>query len=406
MKVGLKMLEINLSIACSILLIISIIIATFFRKEIVANSDDQSYGIFTFVFILFTSGLDIGLIMFPLMEFNRYTQPEYLGISPLSIEVGFWGGMVWLFYFVTTFYFSKIEPEIKFFENKLAKLMLYILILLTCAFTADLFVEFFGFYLPDNMAIQYPLLGDHKFIVLIASFLILMASIMASRIAFIRYLSTLSIILFSALILVGYYLIPDSQQGISFIVLAGKGILGYLTNLSDFVTPMNNYHQFYMFWWFSWALMIGMFVSQFVPKSLTAGNLFILMLIVPTVPLLLWFSVLYSLYLSDLIIPQGYFLAMFIVGLLFLVNSFDSMIRLSQSILISIGIKKYSLVYSTVLLLFCFIGYTGFEHNGGILKIDYTGTLSIFIIYGILLKFIFKSLKLKFEQRKNTEITD
>ena len=406
MKVGLKMLGINLSIACFLLLVISIVIAVVYRRETLSNPMNQSYGVLTFVFILFTSGLDIGLIMFPLMEFDSYTQPEYLGIFPLSVEIGFWGGMVWLFYFVTTFYFAKIEPEVHFFENKFAKLTLYILILLTCAFTADLFVNFFGFYLPEYMSSQYPILANHKFIVFVSVVLILIASIMASRITFIRYLSTISILLFSMLIIFGYYLIPEQQQGISFFALASQGILGYLNNLSDFVMPINDYHQFYMFWWFSWALMIGMFVSQFVPKNLTTGKLFILMLIIPTVPLLLWFSVLYSLYLSGLTIPKEYLLSMFIVGLLFLINSFDSMIRLSNSILVSIGVKKHTLAYSTVLLLVCFIGYTGIENNGGILKIDYTGTLSIFIIYGVLSKLIIKSIKLKIGKKQKTVIVE
>ena len=49
----------------------------------------------SFLAILFTSGLDVGLIMFPLTEFPVYADivknPEYTFSNPLAIEFGFWG---------------------------------------------------------------------------------------------------------------------------------------------------------------------------------------------------------------------------------------------------------------------------------------------------------------------------
>ncbi|MCZ6912801.1 MAG: BCCT family transporter, partial [Proteobacteria bacterium] len=61
---------------------------------------------FTFIAILFTSGLDVGLIMFPLVDFELYAnEQEYSFANPLAIEFGFWGFLVWAFYFLTTFYF-------------------------------------------------------------------------------------------------------------------------------------------------------------------------------------------------------------------------------------------------------------------------------------------------------------
>ena len=47
---------------------------------------------FTFIAILFTSGLDVGLIMFPLTEFAGYADlaanPEYGFSNPLAIDLG------------------------------------------------------------------------------------------------------------------------------------------------------------------------------------------------------------------------------------------------------------------------------------------------------------------------------
>ena len=72
---------------------------------------------FTFIAILFTSGLDVGLIMFPLVDFELYaTEPEYGFSNPLALEFGFWGFLVWAFYFLTTVYFCIIEPKLKLFE--------------------------------------------------------------------------------------------------------------------------------------------------------------------------------------------------------------------------------------------------------------------------------------------------
>ena len=64
---------------------------------------------FVFIAILFTSGLDVGLIMFPLaFDFPLYADteanPAYAFTNPLALEFGFWGFLIWAFYFLTAFY--------------------------------------------------------------------------------------------------------------------------------------------------------------------------------------------------------------------------------------------------------------------------------------------------------------
>ena len=72
---------------------------------------------FTFIAILFTSGLDVGLIMFPLVDFELYaSDSDYAFANPLAVEFGFWGFLVWGFYFLTTFYFCLVEPKLKLFQ--------------------------------------------------------------------------------------------------------------------------------------------------------------------------------------------------------------------------------------------------------------------------------------------------
>ena len=100
--------------------------------------------VFTFIAILFTSGLDVGLIMFPLTEFAGYADiqenPEYAFSNPLAIEFGYWGFLIWAFYFLTSFYFCVIEPRVNFFKITPVRIINNIVIIGTCAFTAYLFL--------------------------------------------------------------------------------------------------------------------------------------------------------------------------------------------------------------------------------------------------------------------------
>lgn len=135
---------------------------------------------FTFIAILFTSGLDVGLIMFPLTEFASYadisSNPEYAFANPLAIEFGFWGFLIWAFYFLSCFYFCIIEPKVKFFEITPVKVVNNIVIIGTCAFTAYLLLSNLPWYLPN--------LGDG------ASTIPLFYLIVFATIAFATYSST------------------------------------------------------------------------------------------------------------------------------------------------------------------------------------------------------------------------
>mgnify|MGYP006175249891 CR=1 FL=1 len=101
-----------LSIAIAVTLTTSLVLVLLWRKLRV--SGEMPSSLFAFLAILFTSGLDVGLIMFPLTEFPVYAaEAPYQFANPLAIEFGFWGFLVWMFYFLTTFYFCAIEPRLK-----------------------------------------------------------------------------------------------------------------------------------------------------------------------------------------------------------------------------------------------------------------------------------------------------
>jgi len=283
---------------------------------------------FTFIAILFTSGLDVGLIMFPLTEFAGYadlaTSPEYSFTNPLAIEFGFWAFLIWGFYFLTCFYFCVIEPRVKFFDLPLIKLINNIVIIGTCAFTGYLLLSNLPWYLPE--------LGDGESIIgsfYLIVFLVIAAAIYSSTsIRYVRLLSLATSWLFLGLIVLmwaGAFLSENSGIGEFANTVALLG--GYFGNIHEFVLPLNDYHEFYLYWWFAWSIMIGQFTARFV-GGLRTYQVLLAMLIFPSIPIATWFTVLYY-YSANSIDTTGFYnIAMAIVGITFVINSLDSLIRL------------------------------------------------------------------------------
>lgn len=283
---------------------------------------------FTFVAILFTSGLDVGLIMFPLTEFAGYADikasPEYAFANPLAIEFGYWGFLIWGFYFLTCFYFCVIEPKVKFFEIPWVKLLNNVIIIGTCAFTAYLLLSNLPWYLPE--------LGDGS-TVIPAFYVLVFAAICfavysSTSLKYVRFLSVATTWLFIALIVFmwGAVFIFDESSVIDFI--GQLGLIGeYFTNIEQFVLPLNDYHEFYLFWWFAWSIMIGQFTSRFV-GGLKTYQVLGAMLVFPSIPIALWFGVLYHYHEAGISTAGIKNFAMVFVGVVFVINSLDSLIRL------------------------------------------------------------------------------
>ena len=283
---------------------------------------------FTFIAILFTSGLDVGLIMFPLTEFAGYadlaTSPEYAFTNPLAIEFGFWAFLIWGFYFLTCFYFCVIEPRVKFFEIPLIKVINNIVIIGTCAFTAYLLLTNLPWYVPS--------LGDGESIIstfYLIVFVVIAAAVYSSTsIRYVRILSLATTYLFIGLIVLmwcGAFL--SDKGGIGEFITTVSLIGDYFGNIHEFVLPMNDYHEFYLFWWFAWSIMIGQFTARFV-GGLRTYQVLGAMLIFPSIPIAIWFTVLYYFSANSIDTAGFYNITMAIVGITFVINSLDSLIRL------------------------------------------------------------------------------
>ena len=269
-----------------------------------------------FMALLFTAGLDVGLIMLPLTEFPVYArEAEYAFANPLAIAFGSWGFLVWGFYFLTTFYFLVVEPHVRLFETPYVKLVNNVVIIGTSAFTAHLLWRNLPFYVPD--------IGEPARYGVVA-LTVLLSVLTSTHIRYVRVLSVWSMWMFGTLVAAMWL---ASGMGVSGFVASAANIGEYFTNLPRFVVPMSDYHAFYLFWWFSWSIMIGQFVSRFVGR-MRAWQLAAGLLVIPSIPLGAWFSVLYFYYQQGVPISPVLSVAMVVVGIIFVINSLDSLIRL------------------------------------------------------------------------------
>lgn len=320
-----------LTIAIIITSLTSLVLATRWRNVVCTGPLPAS--LFTFIAILFTSGLDVGLIMFPLVDFEVYaSEAPYAFSNPLALEFGFWGFLVWAFYFLTTFYFCIVEPKLRLFEIPVIKFTNNVVIIGTCAFTGYLFLV----YLPDYIEgisdpFRFGLVG----------LVILLAAASSTHIRFVAILSVASTWMFFALI-VGVWL--ASGMGMAGLGKSAANISDYFANIHRFVMPITDYHQFYLYWWFAWSIMIGQFVARFV-GGLKAWKLLLALLIVPSIPIGIWFSVLYYYFENGIEVDSFWRMAMISVGIIFVINSLDSLIRLYTRnlglTLDRLGIAKY-----------------------------------------------------------------
>jgi len=303
-----------ISIAAIVVTVVAIVIVARFARLRLTGKD--AVGFFTFMSILFTSGMDVGLIMFPLAEFPVYESEEaYAFANPLAVIFGSWGFLIWTFYFVTTFYFLVVEPRLKLFEIPWVKLVNNAVIVATCAFTGYLFL----FYLPTYIEGITPVFKYG----LVAT-VVLLAVLSSTNIRYVKVLSVTSMGLFGLLAAAMWV---ASGMGI---VEMGKMLAkldGYFTNMHRFVTPISDQHAFYLYWWFAWSIMIGQFVARFA-RNLATWQLLAALLIVPSIPLALWFSVIYFYYTQQVAVSGLFNVFMIVVGVVFVVNSLDSLTRL------------------------------------------------------------------------------
>ena len=344
-----------------------------------------------FIAILFTSGLDVGLIMFPLTEFGGYgnvaDNPEYGFANPLAIEFGFWAFLIWGFYFLTCFYFAIIEPRVQFFEIPVVKFINNVVIIGTCAFTAYLLLANLPWYLPELSSDDGVVPAFYAIVFLS----IALAVYSSSKIKYVRILSVGSSLLFIALIVGMWFRAFVLGQGSPADFFGTASMLGeYFGNLNKFVLPINDYHEFYLFWWFAWSIMIGQFTARFV-SGIKTWQLLLAMLVVPSIAIGVWFSVLYYYHAEGLKIAAFTNIAMIFVGVLMVINSLDSLIRLYTDNL-NLTAQRLGRVNYVIFNLVAMIGLT-MLFQLDFLRIQWVGALVIALYFSCFAYILLKKRK-------------
>ena len=365
-----------LSVAIAITLATSVYICIRWRN--LECKGPTPLSLLAFSAILFTSGLDVGLIMFPLVEFPVYAAEEqYSFTNPLAIEFGFWGFLVWGFYFLTTFYFCVIEPKIGLFQIKPIRLINSGIVIATCAFTAYLFLSYAPSYIDGiTPSQQYLLVGCIIFIAVLSS----------TDIRYVKGLSLTSSLLFLLLTLA---MLGASGASTEAYLDSMANLSGYFENIHRFVSPVSDYHGWYLFWWFAWSIMIVQFVARFV-SGLKAWQLLGALLVIPSIAIGLWFTTLYYYFSNAIPVAEILRGAMVALGVIFVINSIDSLIRLYTDNLNldvqRLGRTKYILgnwlLMATLVLLYQFTP----------LKIEWVGLLVIGL-YAVIYILLFKHRK-------------
>jgi len=360
-----------LTIAIAVTFATSLVVVALARNQRCIGSMPSS--LFAFTAILFTSGLDVGLIMFPLTEFPVYASEAAYGFTnPLAIEFGFWGFLVWGFYFLTTAYFCLVEPRLRLFDIPFIRVLNNAVIIATCAFTAYLFLVYLPEYIPG--------IGGLARFALVAG-VVLLSVLSSTDIRWVKTLSISSTWLFFSLVLLVW---AASGMGIAGFLDTASGLGGYFENLDRFIAPISDHHAFYLFWWFAWSIMIGQFVARFV-GGLKTWQLLLALLVIPSIPIAFWFTVLYWYHVHQAMMPGLLKLAMVVVGVIFVINSLDSLIRLYTDNL-SLTVERFGrlrYVAGNWLLMYALVLCYQFTP----LRIEWIGLVVIAIyavIYGLL----------------------
>ena len=339
-----------------------------------------------FMAILFTSGWEVGVIMLPMIDFPRFEDlinyPEYGFTNPLAMEFASMGFAIWSGYFLTCFYFCVIEPKVGFFKIPIVNFLNTIVIVVTCSFTIYLFLINLPIYLPE--------LGDgmnlNATFYLIVLLVISTAVYSSSSIRYVKILSMTSTLLFFALI-IGMWITSFSIEKATFFEIFNSINLmsNYFINLNNFLVPINLYHEFYLFWWYSWYIMIGQFLARFV-SGIKTYQLFLMIMIIPSIPLALWFSVIFIYYKNEIDMIGVYNYSMMFVGTLFVIISLDSLIRLyTDNLDITpkrLGKRKY------LSLNILSLSALALMYNFNFLEIEWVGAVVIALVVSCLIHII------------------
>jgi len=314
-------LFINIAINYFLIFVVFIAISKFGNIKIGGAEAKPTFNKFSWVAMLFSAGMGIGLVYFsvaePMLNFNNPIQPNLTDVEKGNLAMkhtffhyGFhvWGIYTLLGIALAYFTFNKGTPlSIKstlkpIFGRAMDSGIGYTIDVVAVLATLFGLATTLGFGAIQFSAGISELSGiqntvNLQILSIIGITLIATASILSGLHKGLKYLSNLNIIL--ALILFAFVLLIGSSLYV-FSDLAHT--LGdYFTGILDMTIFRNDYGEadswfkdwsmFYWFWWISWSPFVGTFVAR-ISKGRTIREIGVFGLVVPSVFSFLWMSVL------------------------------------------------------------------------------------------------------------------
>jgi len=304
-------------------LVFAIYLATgpFARMKLGKPDDEPDYSYFTWLAMLFSAGMGIGLVFWGVAEpLSHFSKPPpfvagsddaTLGRTALRVSFFHWGLHAWGIYTIIGLAlayakFRKNEPGLisSTFRPLLGSRVdgpvgqgIDVLSTLATVFGVATSLGFGALQVNGGLAHVFglPVSTASQMGIIVVVSVLYMLSATTGLDRGIRYLSNVNLATAMLLLLVVLFAGPTSFLLDTFTTTFG-GYLGALIPMSFRLTPfqqstwVQDWTIFYWAWWISWAPFVGMFIAR-VSRGRTIREFVCGVLLVPSVMGALWFSV-------------------------------------------------------------------------------------------------------------------
>lgn len=286
------------------IVILAIIALGFILYFVKFNSEigKTSIGIFASIALIFTSSLDLGIIMLPpVMDLSPVA--EVLGIAnSTAVEISLWVGLIWLVYLAAVMYFRWVEPKYKFLDNSMSNFFYTFAVFFTYAFSVQLFID----TLP-NFTLQNPYLWT--------GIALIIAFIMTKWEGFRSACSKLMVV--GILCLPVFALVVGGTYDPTVVLDLPKA------QIMTFTQWNHPDVSFFILWWGAWMLPQGKYINESITKT-KIKYLGLWIVLAPLIFVVPWLSI--DISIAQIVSNPYMFYYFLILATLYLATSIVSMV--------------------------------------------------------------------------------
>lgn len=317
---------------------IALAISPLGKVRIGGQSATPDYGYLSWIAMLFSAGMGIGLLFFSVLEPMYYSLPELnslpLGVNPmnedgsignsgLAATVFHWGFSAWAVYVVVALslaifaynlglpltlrsaFYPILGERVWGWWGHLIDILAVFATLFGLTTTLGLGAQQIAAGLTDVFGIEVGQTGIVVLIIVIT--MVALVSVLLGMDAGVKRLAELNMWLALALFLFVLFVGPT----LTLLGRFGGTMVDYVTNYVALSNPfgredtgyMHGWTTFYWAWWIAWSPFVGMFIAR-VSRGRTVREFIICVLLLPSLVCALWMSVFGGMALEQL--SDGY----------------------------------------------------------------------------------------------------